>query len=142
MAKSKNRSNSRGRRVILNNANNLLLPAPMPLNRVSMQGLKTLPSLSVYEDRRSYHPIGLNAPARSFSRSRHRLKVSHAAPRSKALSSPTTFTSHIAFQSPSRVLVCVRRQRRKEVIHALGKSGRSGQRRPRRSEYSSISCKG
>lgn len=44
------------------------------------------------------------------------------------------------FAQPERVLVCARRQIRKEVIHARGVAG-GKVRRPRRNELSKISCK-
>lgn len=52
------------------------------------------------------------------------------------------------FVAPYRALICVRRQARKEVLHALGLvkkgRGRSGAKlkRPRRNDWSAISCKG
>lgn len=107
--------------------------------------------LQLYEDRRQWHPEGSSAPARSFSVSRHRLTV--VRPKANRDSSRPfdwsggilTFGEELSpavtFQSPSRVLVCVRRKVRKEVLHSLGKTGRLGQNKPRFSEYSSISCR-
>lgn len=46
-----------------------------------------------------------------------------------------------AFEEPRRVLICVRRQSRKEVLFAKRKAGRGGMRPPRRNYWSSISCK-
>lgn len=47
----------------------------------------------------------------------------------------------VSFRVPEAVLICVRRKRRKEVIHALGVAGARGLRKPRRSEFSEISCR-
>lgn len=45
------------------------------------------------------------------------------------------------FSAPESVSVCVRRKRRKEVLHALKKAGRGGpQRKRRRSQWSHVSC--
>lgn len=39
-----------------------------------------------------------------------------------------------------QALVCAKRSARKEVLHALGKTGKSGQKKPRFNENSSIRC--
>lgn len=48
-----------------------------------------------------------------------------------------------SFGDPSLVAICARRARRREVLHALRRTGRGGgrKRRPRRNLYSSISCR-
>lgn len=45
------------------------------------------------------------------------------------------------FHAPRETLVCLRRQMRKEVLHALGMSGKGGQRSPKFNWRSKISCK-
>lgn len=61
--------------------------------------------------------------------------------KSTALASVKT-GSVLTFSAPKRVAVCVRRQRRKEVLFATGKGGRRGrQRQRRRSEFSEVSCR-
>lgn len=104
--------------------------------------------LLVFEDRRQWHPEGATRPARSFSSPRHRL-VAHSRSTQKnpdrfasVRAFPASTFSTVAFAAPSRVLICVRRQIRREVMHAMGHAGKVGQRRPRYSEYSSISCRG
>lgn len=47
--------------------------------------------------------------------------------------------SVVAFAVPSKVAVCVRRHRRREVLMAKGIGG-SRVRRPRRNEWSDVSC--
>lgn len=42
---------------------------------------------------------------------------------------------------PERAIVCVRRQQRKEVLHALRQTGRSRSYRPKRNRTSNIHCK-
>lgn len=44
------------------------------------------------------------------------------------------------FTTPKTVTVCIRRKQRKEVLHAIGKSGKNRGRRYRRTQWSSISC--
>lgn len=100
-----------------------------------------------FEDRRYWHPEGSSAPASSFDSPRHRLFV----PRQNYIgrvqgSRPSRAqkffypSARIAFRNPSRVLVCVRRGIRREVMHATGFAGKVGQKRPRRGPYSSIRC--
>lgn len=52
------------------------------------------------------------------------------------------FSRRVGFQYPWQVLICIRRRRRKEVIHALGHAGagKPRQRRPRRNFYSEVRC--
>lgn len=83
------------------------------------------------EDRRRFHPSRKFRSAASFSRPHHVLKVKS----SRALS------ARVAFSAPKKVLVCVRRKRRKEVLHAKRVAGRGGLRRPRRSWFSDVSCR-
>jgi len=48
----------------------------------------------------------------------------------------------VGFSHPWQVIVCVRRKRRREVLHALRKTGRGGskQRKPRRNFWSEVRC--
>lgn len=105
------------------------------------------------EDRRTWHPEGSWRPARSFNQSRHRLVVGTVGPQrnvngsaSRRLSTRFSFQSPpaaVAFGRPDSVLVCVRRKMRREVMHALQKTGRGRgrQKRPRRNWTSGISCR-
>lgn len=74
-------------------------------------------------------------PARTF---RGVAGVGVEKPRKK---SPQKFTKmQLAFTAPAETLVCVRRSRRKEVLHALKKTGKGGQRKPRRSRWRHVKC--
>lgn len=108
--------------------------------------------LRVIEDRRTWHPEGPRRPARSFNSSRHRLKAAPSSIQRTAqvpsgrFANPlkiwdTPATHQVAFERPQSVLVCVRRKIREQVLHALNKTGKRGQKRPRFSYYSSIKCK-
>lgn len=99
-----------------------------------------LPKLTPIEDRRTFHPFGETRPARSFLRSHPKLIARTPTP-SMLIRSPDLVTPGVAFQAPRDVLVCVRRKRRKEVLHALNHTGKSGQKRPRRNFWSEVSCK-
>lgn len=126
-------SSSRNRRVIFTNANRRL-PVSPTRSRV------TSTYLTQIEDRRLWHPEGIYAPAKSFNQSRHRLVAQPIARVFTGSGYKLTRPSTIAFAAPKKVLICVRRGIRKQVLHALNKTGKVGQNRPRRSYYSSISC--
>lgn len=103
-----------------------------------------LPStfLTEIEDRRQWHPLGVNRPARSFNRAQHTLQVPKYPKRQGRAFRPYKWpTAQIGFTQPDQVLVCVRRKQRREVLHALKKAGRGGQRRPRYNLYSKITCR-
>lgn len=51
-----------------------------------------------------------------------------------------TFQAQLAFNAPAETLVCVRRSRRKEVLFAKKKTGKRGQRKPRRNTWSNYKC--
>lgn len=140
--KSKSKNQSSRRRVISNPNANRRLPPTLSLPRSIYQSPSK--ALSQIEDRRTYHPEGDFRPAASFSKPRHRLEVpraKHPHRQNFQLAFRSVLNNgRIAFKAPEKVLVCVRRQRRKEVLHALKKSGKTGQRKPRQSYLSSVTC--
>lgn len=108
-------------------------------------------SLREFEDRRTWHPEGTRRPAASFSTPRHRLTVVDPLPRILgSYHSPigigaaySGVNATIAFQRPRRVLLCVRRQQRREVLAAqrrIGK-GSGGSRHDRWTNFSNVRCK-
>lgn len=109
---------------------------------IYITNLRLLSNLRPIEDRRLFHPQGVHRPARSFTNPRHRLRSVRVKKNPKKVQNTAYPSFHIGFEAPKRVLVCVRRKQRREVIHALGYSGRGvgRKRRSRRSEYSSINC--
>jgi len=103
-----------------------------------------LDDLRQVEDRRTFHPLRSLRPVRSLLGTPPRVVLRDK--RSKGPKARGVFSSQtkaiLAFEEPKAVLVCVRRQRRKEVLHALKKAGRGGGKRKRkRSWHSSISCR-
>jgi len=130
MSKKSNRNGRRGNTL---STANRRLPTLSPSNPWAMSDYSLL---SEVEDRRTYHPDG---PVRS-PRDVRGLRVStSAAPRPPK--DPWAATpSRVAFSVPQEVLVCVRRKQRKEVLHALNKTGKSGQKRPHRNYFSDIQC--
>lgn len=113
----------------------LLSPTPY-LHRVSVT---LAPDPLELEDRRLYHPEGLQRPALATWRPATRLVIKAQPKQAKRFRSPPI---GVSFAVPAKVAICVRRQRRKEVLHAKRVAGSSGGfRKRRRSFYSSISCK-
>lgn len=84
------------------------------------------------EDRRTFYPERATRPASSYSRPRHRLE---SAPGYNIL------PFGVRFEEPRKVLVCVRRKQRREVLFALKRTGRgAGKKRHKRSMYSDVRC--
>lgn len=90
------------------------------------------------EDRRSYHPLDQFRPVMNTIGGRAG-PVTVAKPlknKSRAM-----LAHGLAFSAPKNTLICVRRNQRKEVLHALKKTGRGkGGGRKRFTPYSKIGC--
>lgn len=134
---AKSRSSNQGGRGISNTANHRLprpIAIPSPSNTI----------LTEIEDRRSFYPDDFR-PALDIGGRSHTLVI-HTPKKRKhrdPMRSLRAFPTHkVQFNRPDQVVLCVRRKRRKEVLHALKKTGRGKgkQRRPRRSWHSQISC--
>lgn len=95
--------------------------------------------LRLYEDRRAFHPYGPDRLPGTF---RQRDAASITLRRSSPAAGNRMPRDVLQFRAPKQVLLCIRRQRRREVIHALGKAGSGSRARNRkRNEYSNISCR-
>jgi len=105
---------------------NLIKPVPAYANL----------SLQAVQDRRRFTPQPY--VARSLSGQQHSLRVQPDVPRRR---SRHLFPSPVvAFTTPKKMAICVRRQQRKEVLHAFRKTGKVGQKRPRRNYFSGVAC--
>lgn len=107
---------------------------------VASAARRATPPLTVFEDRRLWSPYRSLLPAGTLgSRSARRLvEVPRAA--SGLLQDP--FPSlRLGFAVPKRVVLCVRRKTRREVIHARGfvRKGASSRVR-RRNQFSEVTC--
>lgn len=138
MAKNKNRS---GRDDPLTS---LIQPLPRPSPTIVVAPSNYTTLLEV-QDNRAYYPEDTR-PALDIAGRPHTLQ--YPSPKKTKLNKDRFAylrafpSSRVQFTNSQNVLLCIRRKRRKEVLHALKKTGRGKgkQRRPRRSRYSSISC--
>lgn len=125
---------------------------PLPLRRAiyQKQVQAKRDTLRQYEDRRTFHPQGPQRSARSFSSFHHRLRVAGIpiVETNRDAGYQQNFISgnfdalpyRIGFVKPERILICVRRKIRREVLHALKIAGGRGFKRPTFNEYSSVRC--
>jgi len=93
------------------------------------------------EDRREYHPLGPVRPAKTLSG--HSVKPVQVKKMKKMPRGKTRLflSPKVQFEAPLKTVICVRRKRRKEVLHALKKTGGGrGRKPPRRNWYSDVSC--
>lgn len=94
------------------------------------------------EDRRTYHPEFEFRPARTvWGHPVRPNRVKEVRPARPAFRSPG-LGARVRFAVPARTVICVRRNQRKEVLHALKKTGKRGasRSRRRRNYFSAISC--
>lgn len=77
-------------------------------------------------------------PARLFSGVTASVGLADAPPKKKGTRSRVPV--QLAFTAPAETIVCVRRRRRKEVLFAKNKTGKRGQKRPRRTAWSDTKC--
>jgi len=137
--------NSLDSAVSLTTANELdSLLSPPPSRRWNPSAIRS--PLTEVEDRRTFHPLFDQRPVRSLRK--WSVRMAPKAPRGqKAVKLPSgrLFDARrevFGFDAPEHVMVCVRRSRRKEVLHALKKTGKGGGRRrpPKRNAYSDVRC--
>lgn len=109
--------------------------------------------LRLFEDRRTFHPDFIR-PAFSLPRASSRLIVGKGIlvgrPNTNVSRSDTVRSAlrgsiphQVGFEVPKDVVICLRRKRRREIMHALGKAGRGGIGRGRKrhtNHFSEISC--
>lgn len=118
-------------------------PVYLPTRVVEPDYYSPLPEI---EDRRTYHPLrSFRPPAVLLGATRSALvpvgkkAENRAAPLRSHVSGAVPRS--IAFDAPPHVLICVRRHRRREVLHALRKTGKGARARlRRRNPFSEIRC--
>lgn len=109
------------------------------LRRISSRALvarSTFPTFS--DDLRTWHPERSDRPALKFSGLPAAVVIGR---RPRSVGRKAAWPSHaVVFKNPDRVLTCVRRARRREVIFASGRGGKKT-RRPKYTWRSKIHCK-
>lgn len=134
---AKGRSN-RSTRVGNYNANPLRSPSFRPKPRTY--------NLTNFEDFRRWEPeLTDDRYPRRFPQPLSRVSqpITRVFTSGRSLAMPKMFKAiptGMAFSQPSRVVLCLRRSIRKSVLHALKKTGRGGQRKPRYNLNSTIRC--
>lgn len=119
---------------------------PMPSEVFSGPLTLTLPRPVVFaqpddllavQDWRRYDPRPVTSrPAKTFSGSDAQVRVGRGSKQAR-----NRVPKSLGFVAPEKVVVCVRRKTRKEVLHALGYTGRgSGGGRKHRNHYSKVHC--
>lgn len=133
MAKSKNRNRSTGR--------DISTIASDPFTALPLLSPMQPFTLSEFEDRRLFTPEQEFTVPSSFS-GITRVVVSEPRPAGRSAGRPTLYQpNRFMFDAPDRVVMCVRRERRREVLFAKRKHGRNGGRRYRRNMFSDVSCR-
>lgn len=90
-------------------------------------------SADLSDDWRNWVPEPRTRRPQTFSGQSPTIKTSRRA-------TPFGYTDH--FAAPTAVVQCVRRNQRREVLHALNKAGRRGKKGPyRRSIWSDVKCR-
>lgn len=100
----------------------------------------------ILDDRRFFHPEEPFHPALLLSgfpaelEERHTPSVGYAPARTGKRGRATEVSYYPAFRHPSSVAVCIRRQRRREVLFALKRAGRGGGKRRKFNFHSKVRC--
>lgn len=101
--------------------------------------------LKEWEDRRTYHPEGRFRPAMAVPKSA-RIMVDRPVTKKHTKLSDRLYKNalrgfgKIAFRDPARVLLCIRRKERREVLHALNRTSPGRGKKKRKNFWSAIRC--
>jgi len=94
--------------------------------------------LVLLEDRRQFHPLASARPVGVVSRRDARVLVER---RKAAIRLPSSFPAlRLGFAVPEKVVRCVRRKQRREVIFAKRRTGAGARSRRSRDMWSNVSC--
>lgn len=114
---------------------------PRSLTPPLLRELASPTALRLVEDRRAHHPLQEFRPARQVSGHPVKPHVIKRSTNNHVLGRHLPIPLKVQFAEPKRTAICVRRGQRKEVLHALKKTGRGrGGGRKKRNWYSDVSC--
>lgn len=144
---SKKRKRKESSRQERDDLTSLLSQPPLPVRPARF----TVPTLSVLrqiEDRRDYHPSGPKRAARTLLGTTAKVKRvptilrkgTNRLLKSVQSASGVLGRDKVAFQMPERVVVCVRRKVRREVLFAKRATGKGSRSFKRRNEWSEVKC--
>lgn len=147
--RTRSRTNANRRlRSVIQSAPTFHHPLPYDTINVVRQLNKLAPSLSLPNRRLTYptpsQPTPFSAPGRAGRDDRNGAGRSGNAAIRQALRHQAPISVFDAPRSDEEraTMVCVRRSQRREVLHALGKTGQGGQKSPKYNWQSKIHCKG
>lgn len=118
-----------------------------PVAPIRLPRLSRVPrvSLTLYEDRRTFHPDGRLRRPFSLPNSASRIvlkdKRNVVQQSGRSYFRPLGTKAVLAFAAPSRVATCVRRHRRREVLFARRRTGKGAHARKHFTDLSKISCR-
>lgn len=139
MARSSKRNFSRENNYFSNKTllHEIISP-PVPYNVIHVDFSKRR-NLNQIEDRRFFNPAPYVAKTLSY---QHQLKVAEEWGKMRRSQRLTYPSNSVAFQQPNRIILCIRRNIRREVLHAKRYTarGRSFYKRPSRNYFSSVRC--
>lgn len=141
---------------------NVLLPYVVSTSTKS--ALRRAPAsqstLSLYEDRRLWHPLGKNAFPKSITESYpsitsysppvvipppdwRRVTVPRPIPWKKMADesmhlAPATTT--LNWENPWKMIICLKRKMRRELMHAMGMAGKKNFKKPKYTQFSYVRC--
>lgn len=131
------------------------LSPTIPLVSTRLFSARRVP-LSLYEDRRVWHPEGASALPRSMVE--FRTRINERPPnfvgdeiynprtgeliytKASQMSQKTFSPWKLAFDNPWKTVICLKRKMRREIMHAFGYAGKSGFKKPRFTQYSYVKC--
>lgn len=117
--------------------------APRSALRESLLRRNAYPSLRLLEDRRLFTPE-IFPIVKAIKRSQARMEVNaRKADAARPFAARhLTAPANLRFADPRGVAICIRRHQRREVLHALKRTGRGSSRKLGRwNEHSHVSCK-
>lgn len=128
----------------------------------ALQRQPTKSTLSLYEDRRLWHPLGkanafpisglskaprivdtFSLPDETESDRFKRIKMPRPIPWGKMARESIKYapaTNKWTWENPYEMVVCLKRKMRREVINALGLAGKTGFKKPKYNQFSHVKC--
>lgn len=138
--------------------------APLGASLFALHALRARPTstLSLYEDRRLWHPLGkaqafpvskkskaprivdtFSLPDETESDRFKRIKVPRTIPWEKMARESIRLapaTNRWTWENPYEMIICLKRKMRREVLNAMGLAGQTGFKKPKYNQFSHVKC--